>query len=115
VEQIPQALEVVFHLTAASHDVAAGRIVDTVAGTAGDVHGFQNVDVIAFHLAVSYEEARCCEGCEAASYEVCALLIDAFRFFRSCEGFVVSVGVINAFAVFLIFSALGVAVIILWF
>ena len=99
-EQIPQALEVVFHLTAASHDVAAGRIVDTVAGTAGDVHGFQNVDVIAFHLAVSYEEA---------------LLIDAFRFFRSCEGFVVSVGVINAFAVFLIFSALGVAVIILWF
>jgi hypothetical protein len=73
------------------------------------------VDVIAFHLAVSYEETRCCEGCEAASYEVCALLIDAFRFFRSCEGFVVSVGVINAFAVFLIFSALGVAVIILWF
>ena len=61
-EQIPQALEVVFHLTAASHDVAAGRIVDTVAGTAGDVHGFQNVDVIAFHLAVSYKEARCCEA-----------------------------------------------------
>ena len=79
-EQIPQALEVVFHLTAASHDIAAGRIVDTVAGTAGDVHGFQNVDVIAFHLAVSYKEARCCEGCEAASYEVCALLIDASGF-----------------------------------
>ena len=43
-------------------DVAAGRIVDTVAGTAGDVHGFQNVDVIAFHLAVSYKGSTLLRG-----------------------------------------------------
>ena len=49
-EQIPQALEVVFHLTAASHDVAAGRIVDTVAGTAGDVHGLSLIHI--FSVAV---------------------------------------------------------------
>ncbi len=58
----PRGIEVVFHLTAASHDVAAGRIVDTVAGTAGDVHGFQNVDVIAFHLAVSYKGSTLLRG-----------------------------------------------------
>ena len=39
------------------------------------------------------------------------LVVDTFRFFRTGKGFVVTVGVINPFAVFVIFSTLGVPVV----
>ena len=53
VEQIPQALEMVFHLTAATHNIAAERIFNAVACAARNVHGLQNVNVLALHLSVA--------------------------------------------------------------
>ena len=55
--QIPETFEMVFHFTSASHDIAAGRIEDAVAGTAGNVHSLQNVDMGAWHLGITNEEA----------------------------------------------------------
>ena len=37
-KQIPQTFEMVLHLTSATHDVASGRIIDTITGTACDIH-----------------------------------------------------------------------------
>ena len=51
----------VLHLTSAAHHVAAGRIEDAVAGSTGDVHCLQNMNVLARHLTVTDEEAGCCE------------------------------------------------------
>ena len=110
-EQIPQALEMILHLSAASHHITAGRIKDTVTGPSGDIHCFQNVDMGSFHLPVSYQKAGCCQRCQSASDNVSIFAIDTFRFFRSCKSFVVTVAVINTFAVLFIFSTLGIAVI----
>ena len=111
VEKIPEALEMVFHLTAASHDVSSHRIKNTVACTACNVHRFQDVNVVARHLCVSYKEASCCQRSKSASYQICMLVIYAFRFLWAGKCFVVTVCIINALAVFLIFAALCIAVI----
>ena len=108
VEKIPEALEMVFHLTAASHDVSSHRIKNTVACTACNVHRFQNVNVVARHLCVSYKEASCCQRSKSASYQICMLVIYTFRFLRAGKCFVVTVCIINALAVF---AALCIAVI----
>lgn len=101
----------ILHLSAASHHITAGRIKDTVTGSSGDIHCFQNVDMGSFHLPVSYQKAGCCQRCQSASDNVSIFAIDTFRFFRSCKSFVVAVAVINTFAVLFIFSTLGIAVI----
>lgn len=101
----------VFHLTAASHDVSSHRIKNTVACTACNVHRFQDVNVVARHLCVSYKEASCCQRSKSASYQICMLVIYAFRFLWAGKCFVVTVCIINALAVFLIFAALCIAVI----
>ena len=110
-EQIPQTLEMVLHLTAAAHHITSGRIKNTVAGAAGNIHGFQDVNVGAGHLGVADHEAGSCQSSQTASYQVSMLVIHAFRFLRASKSFVVSVAVVDAFAVFLVHSALGVAVI----
>ena len=110
-EQIPQALEMILHLTAAAHHITSGRIKNTVTGAAGNVHGFQDVNVGAGHLGVADHEAGSCQSSQTASYQVSMLVIHAFRFLRAGKSFVVSVAVVDAFAVFLVHSALGVAVI----
>ena len=86
-EKIPQALEMVFHLTTATHDIASGRIKDSIAGTSGNIHGFQDVDMITWHLCVSYQEACSSQGSKTASYNVGMLVVHTFRFFRTGKGF----------------------------
>ena len=100
----------VFHLTAAAHDIAAARIEDTVAGTAGNIHCLKNMDMIARHLTVTYEEAGCCKRSKAAAYDIGIFLINAVWFFRACKCFVVSVGIIDSLAVFVVTTAFCVAV-----
>ena len=112
VEKIPETFEMIFHLTAATHDITSGRIKNSIAGTAGNVHGFQDVDMIPGHLCISDQEAGSCQGSKAASYDVSIFLIYTFRFLRMCKCFVVSVGIIDAFAVAVIFSALSVTIVI---
>ena len=110
-EQIPEALEMVFHLTAASHDVTACRIKDSVAGAAGNIHSFQNVDVGTGHLSITDKEAGSSERSKSASYDVCMFVVNTFRFFRAGECFVVSVCIIDTFAVFFVLAAFCVAVV----
>ena len=61
VEKIPETFEVILHLTAASHYVSSHRIKNTIACAACNVHCFQDVNVVARHLRVSYQEAGCCQ------------------------------------------------------
>ena len=58
-EEIPHDLEVVVHLATAAHGVAQLRIVPAVAGAAGPGVALQNMDVLARHLAVAHQKARC--------------------------------------------------------
>ena len=110
-EQVPQTFKVVLHLPAAPHDVAAGGIVDAVAGAARHVHGFQNVDVGAGHLAVPHQEAGRRQGSQTAAYQIGVLVLHPGGLFRPGKGFIVAVGVVDALAVLLVHAQFGVAVI----
>ena len=110
-EQIPEAFEVVFHFTAASHDVAACRIKDTIAGTTGNVHGFEDVDMRTRHLCVTDKEAGCGKRCKTASDDVSVFVIYAFRFLRAGKCFVVTICIVDAFAVLFVFAAFCIAVV----
>ena len=110
-EQIPETLEMVFHFTAASHDIATCWIKDTIAGTAGNIHGFQDMDMGTRHLCITYEEAGSGERSKSASNDVSVFVIHTFWFLRTGECFVVTVCIINTFAVLFIFAAFCVAVI----
>ncbi len=109
-EQIPQAFEMVLHLSAAPHDVTSCGIKDTVAGAACKVHGLQNVYVVTGHLSVSYQEACRRQRGQPAAYKISVFPVHAFRFSRSCEGFIVAVAVIDSLAVSGVLSKFRIAV-----
>ena len=100
----------VLHFTAASHDIASGRIKDTITGTAGNIHSLKNMDVISLHLAIPYKEACCCKRSKSASYDVSALFVYAIGLLRSGKSFVVTIGIIDSFTVLVISAKLGIAV-----
>ena len=52
-EGVPHDLEMVVHLSAASHKEALGDILAAVAAAACQVQLFQQMDVLAFHLPVA--------------------------------------------------------------
>ena len=112
VEKIPETFEMIFHLTAATHDITSGRIKNSIAGTAGNVHGFQDVDMVPGHLCISDQEAGSCQGSKAASYDVSMFVIHTFRLLRTGKSFIVTVGIIDPLAVFGIFSTFGIAVVL---
>ena len=91
VEQIPQALKMVLHLTAAAHHIAAERILDTIAGTTGNVHRFQNVDMLSLHLSVTDQEAGCCQRRKATSHNIGRFFINTFRLLWTCKGLIVTI------------------------
>ena len=111
VEQIPQTFEMILHLTSASHNISSGRIKNTITGTTCDIHCFQNVNMISRHLCIPYQEAGCCQRSQSASYQICMFIIYAFWFFRAGKCFIISICIIYTLAVFLLFAALGIAVI----
>lgn len=99
-EKIPQTFKMVFHFTSASHDIAAAGIKDAVAGSSGNIHCLKNMNMRAGHLAVAYQEAGSGKRSKTTSYNVGIFMVNAFRLFRTGKGFVVSVAVIDSFAVF---------------
>ena len=103
----------IFHLTSATHYITSGRIINAITCSTCNVHCLQNMDVISRHLSISYQKAGCCQRSKTASYNVCTFFVNPLRFLRSCKSFIVTVGIINAFAVFFIFSALCIAVFLL--
>ena len=68
------------------------------------------MDIGTFHLTVTHKEACRRKGCQSASYNVCALFIDAFRLLRPCKRLIIAVCIVNSLAVFFVVSTLGVAI-----
>ena len=103
-KQVPETFKMVFHLSAAPHDISSGCIKDTVTGSSGNIHGFQNMNLFSRHLAIPYQKAGCSQSCKTASHNICAFLFYAFRLFRSCKSFVIPPGIINPFCISYLFS-----------
>ena len=95
-EQIPHALEVVIHLTAAAHDEALGRIVDAVAGAAGYGQVLKERDVLTGHLRIADQKAGRCQTGQTGADDVSRLALDAFGFFRRCKRLIVTAAVIHS-------------------
>ena len=102
----------ILHLTSTAHDIASCRIVNSVTCASCNIHRFENVNVRTGHLSVTYQETGCCQRCQSASYQICMLVINAFRFFRSGECFVITICIVNAFAVLLVLAPLRIAVLL---
>ena len=110
-EQIPEAFEVVFHFTAASHDVAACRIKDTIAGTTGNVHGFEDMDVGTRHLCVTNKEAGSSERCRPLPTMVACLSSTPSGFSGRANTSSITICIVDAFAVLFVFAAFCIAVV----
>ena len=95
-EQIPHALEVVIHLTAAAHDEALGRIVDAVAGAAGYGQVLKERDVLTGHLCIADQKAGRCQTGQTGADDISRLALDAFGFFRRCKRLIVTAAVIHS-------------------
>ena len=94
-EQIPHALEVVVHLTAAAHNVTDVLVLVAIAGTTGDGVLFQHMDVLALHLAVTHHKACSGQRGQAAADKVGTLVVNALRFFGTGKSFIVTAGIIH--------------------
>ena len=94
-EQVPHALKMVVHFTAAAHDVADVLILIAIAGTAGDGVFFQNVDMLTLHLAVTHQEAGGRQCSQAAADQIGGLGVDAFGLFGGSKSFIITAGIIH--------------------
>ena len=103
----------VLHLPAAPHDIATAGVKDAVAGASRHVHGLQDVDVVPLHLAVSDQETGRRQAGQTAAHQIGVLLVHALGLFRAGKGLIVALGIVNALAVFLLLSQLGVPVLLL--
>ena len=94
-EQVPHDFKVVVHFTAAAHHVADVFKLPAVACTARELLFFEDVHMLAFHLAVAHQVARCCKGCQTAADDIRRFLVYALRLLRSCKCFIVSACIIH--------------------
>ena len=109
-EQIPQAFKMILHLPSSAHHIAAGRIVDSVAGAARHIHGLQDVDMIPGHLSVPHQKAGRRQGRQAASHDIGAFLLHALRLLRTGKGLIVAAAVVDPLAVSGVLSQLRIPV-----
>ena len=94
-EQVPHDLEMVVHLAAAAHDVAQVLELIAVAGAAGQATLFQNVDVLALHLAVADQIAGGGQGSQTAAHDIGGFVVHALGLFGTGKGFIVTAGIIH--------------------
>ena len=94
-EQVPHDFKVVVHFTAAAHHVADVFKLPAVACTARELLFFEDVYMLAFHLAVAHQVARCCKGCQTAADDIRRFLVYALRLLRSCKCFIVAACIIH--------------------
>ena len=100
----------ILHFTTATHDIATARVEDTVTGPACNVHSFKNMNMLSRHLSVTNKETCRCQRSKTTAYDIGMLFLHTLRLFRSGKSFIITIGIINALAVFLIFAALCIAV-----
>ena len=94
-EQIPHDFKVVVHLPAAAHHIAQILELVAVAGAAGQLTLFQNVDVLALHLAVAHQIAGGGEGRQTAAHDIGGFVVHALRLLGTGKGFIVTTGIIH--------------------
>ena len=85
----------VVHFTAAAHYVADAGNVRAIAGTSWNRVLFEYVNVVAWHLRVSYQIACRSERGQAGADDVRVLAVHAFGLLRPGECFVIAVGIIH--------------------
>ncbi len=90
VEQIPEDLEVMAHLTAAPCDVTDVFDDLAVKAPAWKIELFQIRDLRAVHVGVPDQEAAGCKVCDAGADHVGLLVVDALRLSRLHQGVAVA-------------------------
>ena len=89
-EHFPHNFEVVVHLSAAAHIIAASRNRSAVARAARYIEFFEQVNMFAFHLAVPDEEERRGESRKPRADNISRFAVYAFGFNRASERFVIA-------------------------
>ncbi|KAG0934084.1 hypothetical protein G6F31_016175 [Rhizopus arrhizus] len=95
-EQVPQALEVVFHLAAAADHETLLRHLQSIQRAAGNLLLLKDGDALTGHAAVAYQERRTGQRRQPRTDEPRALAINTRRLARAREGFVVATAVVHA-------------------
>ena len=95
VEQIPHHLKMVIHLTAAAHHISDVFKFPAVAGAAGAVFLFQDVNVLALHLAVANQIAGGRQRGKAAANDISRLVIYPLGLTGTGKGFIITAGIIH--------------------
>ena len=94
-EGIPHHLKVVIHFAAAAHIKALGDILAAIAAAAGQVQLFQQVDALAFHLAIAHQVKCGGKTGQAGADDIGGFVIDALGLFGVSKAFVGSSGIIH--------------------
>ena len=94
-EQIPHTFEVVVHLSAAAHDVAAALIIEAIARSAGSRQMFKERNMIARHLGVADQEARRRKSAKTGADDPCPLIVNAFRLHCRRKRFIITAGIVH--------------------
>ena len=110
-EQIPQTLKMIFHLPSTPHHIASGRIMDSIAGTSSNVHGFQYMNIFAWHLCIPYQETGRRQGTKAASDQIRSFSFYSHWFLWSGKCLIVSLRIINTLAVLFLTAPLGIPIV----
>ena len=76
---VPEALEVLLHLTTATGDEALLGVAVAVEGAAGLVELLEDRDVLGRHLGVTDEEDGCRQCSDTRADQVCLALSDVVR------------------------------------
>ncbi len=89
-EEVPEHLEVMAHLAAATGHVA--NILDDLAIKAATrkIELLEEVDLRAIHVGIADKEAAGCKGCDAGADQIGALVIYALRLACMDEGIAVA-------------------------
>ncbi|MNS89953.1 hypothetical protein D3C72_1239860 [compost metagenome] len=95
-EQIPQALEMVFHLAAAADHETLLRHLQAIQRATGNLLLLQDGDALAGHAPIAHQERRTGQRGQARADEPGRLVVHAGRLARACEGLVIATAVIHA-------------------
>ena len=94
-EGVPHYLKVVVHLAAAAHKEALGNILSSVTAAACQIKLFKQMNVLAFHLAVTDKIKGGGQSRKSRAYNVSRFFINILRLFGMSERFISSCRVIH--------------------
>ena len=92
---IPHTLEVVIHLSSATHIKAFCHILSSVTAASGKFQLLQKMNALSLYLPVPHEIKCCGKPRKACSDNICRLPVRTFRLLRFCKCFIISRSVIH--------------------